>query len=260
MITIAGYGSGSDDGNFTRQITRTTMTKIFKSGDMNIIGATGGTSFADQCLTIDDEDKNGNKGLKTDRVYYFKGKIKRTNFDQKFWIKLVKAINMSGNLTNSGLEQNIMTVNVQGKGDATDWVDVEFVFSPISEELNTLVFEMERGPGDVDGDEQRTAAILYMDLVEILNQWQNDTPIIKVEATSNGAEKTDFIFNKSLITVVKDSVYRIRTNTVPIYFYGLITKAKYTYDYAHLTSSYSYLDILKDREYPTYQISFLFKE
>lgn len=253
MITITGTGTGLDSGEFTRQITQARMAKIQKSGDMNIIGATAGTSFYDECLIIEES-------LETEKVYYFKGKIKRLESDQKFWVKLVKSIDVSGSKINSGLEQNIITVNVQGSGDATEWVDVEFVFSPISSDLNTLVFEMARGQGDVDGNSQRTAAISYIDLVEVKNQWLNDTPIIKVEANSFKAEETDFVFNKSLITVLKDNVYKIKMNTVPVYFYGLITKANYTPDYANITTSNSHIEMSKTRNNPAYQISFLFKE
>lgn len=253
MITITGTGMGSDNGDFTRQITQARMAKIQKSGDMNIIGATAGTSFYDECLIIEEL-------LDTEKVYYFKGKIKRLDSDQKFWVKLVKSIDVSGSKVNSGLEQNIITINVQGSGDATEWVDVEFVFAPISSELNTLVFEMARGQGDVDGNNQRTAAISYIDLVEIINKWDNDTPIIKVEATSYMAEETNFVFNKSLITVTKGNTYRIKMNTVPVYFYGVISKANYTPDYANITTSNSHIEMSKTRNNPAYQISFLFKE
>lgn len=253
MITITGYASGYDNGQLARQITDAVMSKIQKSGDMNIIGATAGTSFYDECLIIRER-------LDVEKVYYFKGKIKRMESDQKFWVKLVKSIDVSGSKVNSGFEQNIMTVNVQGSGDTTEWVDVEFVFSPISAELNTLVFEMARGQEDYDGTDQRTAAISYIDLIEVLDRWLNDTPIVKLEATTNEADKTDFVFNKTLITVTKGNTYKVKMNTVPVYFYGIISKAEYEPEYADIEISNSHIEISKNRKNPAYSISFLIKE
>ena len=144
----------ADDNIFMTLITDGEAKRRVNQGDSGVEGLTN--IFSDECVQI-------TNGLDSTKNYYFHGKIKRMDSsDQTFYIKLV-------NYADEGqerIEQYIKTITVS-KGEPNEWVDVEFIFSPLVS-FDCILFELQRTVDDYR-NEVRYPLIAYEELSTINN-------------------------------------------------------------------------------------------
>ena len=114
--------------------------------------------FSDECVQMQTP-------LTAGRNYYFHGKIKRLDNEQKFYIKLINYADTSSSSAEAK-EQYIKTIIIQG-GDTNEWVDVEFIFTPLIQ-FDTIIFELQRTIADYR-EETRFPTIVYEELSIVNN-------------------------------------------------------------------------------------------
>lgn len=143
-----------DDDIFMTLLTSGTPRRRASGGDSGVDGVSN--IFTDECIQVDT--------LNTTKNYYFHGKIKRMTSNQTFYIKLVNYDDPSS--AEEHIEQYLKTVTIS-KGDPDEWVDIEFIFSPLVS-FDCILFELQRTVDDYR-TEIRYPLIAYEELSEINN-------------------------------------------------------------------------------------------
>ena len=106
-------------------------------------------------------------------TYYCHCKIKRLDTSiQRFTIKLVRT-EKEGNQyiikeEDVGFEQYIKTINIQ-QGTGTEWVDVEFIFTPQAEIFNTILLTLTRTVDDFIEEKKRTPRVAFLEVSKVNN-------------------------------------------------------------------------------------------
>lgn len=199
------------DGSYMTLITSGTVKRYQVQSDSTGLGATN--IFYNECIQLTNT-------LLTTNTYYFHGKIKRMVSDQTFYIKLINYDDTENN------EQYIKTVTI-GKGNPDDWVDVEFVFTPLFT-FDTILFDFQRSVEDYRV-ETRVPIIIYEELSivqNILSSINNNKPFIKLGVQS----RPGFLMciNREEIRTCKTGVYELKNGIILVDFFSVITAADET--------------------------------
>lgn len=173
--------------------------------------------FEDFALKLDD-----NIFFEKDKVYYCHCKIKRTNEDQKFAIKLINTEN-----TNSNYEQFIKNINVAQKESEKEnqWFDIDFIFSPQSGDFNALLFALTRTTKDFTG-EKRIPIIAFLEISvvnNVLDEILSGKLLLKMGIQSRPGLK--MCINREEISIGKTGIYELKNGEIKVSFLSFITPA-----------------------------------
>jgi len=201
----------SDNDIFMTLITEGTPRRKQAMDDTGASGTT--TLFENECIQI--------SGFIPNKNYYFHGKIKRMTSDQVFYIKLV---NYEQSASEEQVEQYIKTINV-AKGDSDDWVDVEFLFTPLTI-FDSLLFELQRTVEDYR-EEKRYPVIIYEELSEINNliprKINDGSNLIKIGVQSHPGLL--MCINGEEIRTCRTGVYEIKNGLILVSFFSVVAGA-----------------------------------
>lgn len=201
-----------DDDLFMTLITTGTVDRRSTQGDSGVSSV--GASFEDECVRIN--------ALSDVRNYYFHGKIKRMETDQVFYVKLVY---YSPSTQEENVEQFIKTVTVS-KGDLNEWVDVEFVFSPLLG-FDCILFELQRSVTDYR-NEVRYPHIAYEELSIVNNiitsRIASGVKLIKIGVQSHPGLL--MCINGEEIRTCRTGVYELKNGIMTVSFFSVVNGIK----------------------------------
>lgn len=201
-----------DDNIFMTLVTTGTADRRTSQGDSGVSGLE--SMFEDECVRI--------SALSDVRNYYFHGKIKRMETDQIFYIKLVY---YSPSTQEENVEQYIKTVSVS-KGDPDEWVDVEFLFTPLLG-FDCILFELQRSVSDYR-DEIRYPKIAYEELSIVNNiitsRIANGAKLIKIGVQSHPGLL--MCINGEEIRTCRTGVYELKNGIMTVGFFSVVAGIK----------------------------------
>lgn len=171
VINQYNRSTGIDTNTFMDYIKTGTIDHRETQFDIEVVGSNQ-FSFYDECIK--------ELSLNIDTSYYFHGKIRRMKTEQTFNIKLCY---FDYSTDERKVTQFIKNITV-ASGNKEDWVDVEFIFTPL-QPFDCLLFELQRTQTDFNENMARDPLILYEELSVIKNVLI-DPQIIK--ETSNNKE------------------------------------------------------------------------
>ena len=231
---------GQDDGKFMSKISDGAIQMVDTRGNQGVIGSE--LKFTNEaCKAADPFESNA--------AYYFHGKILKPysgwgtvyGNDQNFNIKLINYENYTSEGSNY-IEQYIKQINVTPSINAKEWVDVEFIFSPLQDGFDTILFEMNRSSSDYDVTytitdtntratityKGRKAVIGYEELSKINNFMGNDGLKIKNFLRMGVQSRPGFLMciNNEGIRVPRTGVYELKEGTIPITSFSAINSSK----------------------------------
>ena len=198
-----------DDNIFMTLLTNGTPKRRPSKGD----AGTGSSSslFSDECVQVDN--------LLSTKNYYFHGKIKRMTSNQVFYIKLVNFD------SEDNIEQYIKTVTIS-KGDPNEWVDVEFLFSPLVS-FDCILFELQRTVDDYR-EEIRYPLIAYEELSVINNiissKIYDGVKLIKIGVQSRPGIL--MCINGEEIRTSRTGVYELKNGVMTVSFFSVCSAIK----------------------------------
>ena len=201
-----------DDNIFMTLVTSGTVRRRESRGDSEVLGSS--TAFYDECIQVN--------ALSNTKNYYFHGKIKRMEADQTFYVKLVY---YSPSTAEENIEQYIKTINVS-KGDPFEWVDIEFVFSPLLS-FNCILFELQRTVDDYR-TEIRYPKIAYQELSVINNiissRIEDGVKLIKIGVQSHPGLL--MCINGEEIRTCRTGVYELKNGIMTVSFFSVVAGTK----------------------------------
>lgn len=157
------------------------------------------------------------------RNYYFHGKIKRLDSEQKFYIKLINYANQSSG-SEEAKEQYIKTIIVQG-GDNKEWVDVEFIFTPLVQ-FDTILFQLQRTIEDYR-ESTRYPTIVYQELSIINNiissQIADGISLLKIGVQSRPGLM--MCINGEEVRTGRTGIYEIRNGVITVTSFSVVHAA-----------------------------------
>ena len=202
-----------DDNIFMTLITEGTNRRKQTSTDDGVGGSVN--PFTNECCYI-------LNGLSAAQNYYFHGKIKRMLSAQTIYIKL---INYEEDTQIGEVEQYIKTVNIAG-GNLHEWVDIEFVFTPLLE-FDTILFELQRTVDDYR-QETRYPIIAYQELSKIENlisaRIRSGIELIKIGVQSHPGLL--MCINGEEIHTSRSGIYELKNGIILVSFFSVISAAK----------------------------------
>ena len=202
-----------DDDIFMTLLTNGTPKRKASGGDSEI----GGVSniFSDECIQVDTMSNTKN--------YYFHGKIKRMTSNQTFYIKLVNYDIPSS--AEDYVEQYLKTITIS-KGDPDEWVDVEFIFSPLVS-FDCILFELQRTVDDYR-TEVRYPLIAYEELSEINNiinsRIADGIKLIKLGVQSRPGLL--MCINGEEIRTCRTGIYELKNGIITVSFFSVCNGIK----------------------------------
>jgi len=183
-------------------------------------GVTGTTDepFENECCRITDS-------LTASINYYFHGRIKRMADPQVFKIKLV---NYENTPSAENVEQYIKTITVAG-GNIHDWVDLEFMFTPIIV-FDTILFELKRETEDYR-IETRYPIIAYQELSKINNLIPKVAPreALNTEFIKIGVQSHPGLLmciNGEEVRAPRSGIYEIKNGIMLVSFFSVVAGGK----------------------------------
>lgn len=176
-----------------------------------------------------------NEPLKNNKTYYCHCKIKRMNDSiQKFNISLINAskINEDTYKINKEIEydQYIKTINIQ-QGTGTEWVDVNFIFTPRNSDFNTILFRLTRISDDFIENKKRTPIIAFLELGEVTNILStivDNSSNTNIELFKMGIQSRPGLkmcINREEISIGRTGIYEFKNGEIKINFFSLIGPA-----------------------------------
>lgn len=184
-------------------------------------------------LTLDNEGLKSETPFNSDTLYYFKGEIQKKSYEQVFYVKLVSRT--SDIYSEKGAEQFLKRIVIP-IGDVTEWVPVEFTFSPVGLDqtvsFNTILFELQVDYSDFVAGVPKTAHIIYLQLStvnNIIKKVQNNmigsnddqiTPFIKLGIQSHPG--LPLCINEEEMKLSRTGMLEFRDGMIPIYFFSLL--------------------------------------
>ena len=204
--------SSADDDRFMTLVTTGSAVRQQAKSDSGT--QTSGSIFTNECVKTN---------LSANVNYYFHGKIKRMMSSQIIYIKLIQ---YTGEQTQPGdMEQYIKTIII-AEGDPHEWVDIEFMFTPISSEFDTILFELARVAEDYRV-EKRYPVIIYEELSEINNiitsKIKSGAKLIKIGVQSRPVLL--MCINGEEIRSSRTGIYELRDNVIPVTFFSVARAA-----------------------------------
>jgi hypothetical protein len=246
----------ADDSIFMTLVTEGTAKHRKSTSDSGV----GGVSdiFYNECIQTG--------GFSNTKNYYFHGKIKRMTSDQTFYVKLVNYDDESS----ESVEQYIKTVTV-AKGDPNDWVNVEFIFTPLVI-FDTLLFELQRTVEDYR-EEVRYPIIIYEEISEINNiiprRISDGVELIKIGVQSHPGLL--MCINGEEIRTNRSGIYELKNGIMLVSFFSVVAGAAETtssmtdtmnainvaWEQAEALSTAAQREAAKRAIYDNYQINFI---
>ena len=213
---------GQDDNIFMRAIPNGWCDR--KEASSGIFDETN--PFENECCGLGTFAER--QSFELGKNYYFHGKIRRT-FDgnpQEFNIKLVNYQPPEGE---EGQEQYIKTITIpafsrsSNSDDWTkDWVDIEFVFTPVAT-FDTLLFELVRTIGDYR-DSTRYPNIAYEEISYVDNIIPTKIPraneLIKIGVQSHPGLL--MCINGEEIHNSRSGIYEIKNGVITVSFFSVL--------------------------------------
>ena len=198
----------ADDDIFMTLVTSGTVARRSSGGDVEVTGVA--SLFEDECVRVD--------ALSDTNNYYFHGKIKRMSTDQTFLIKLVY---YDRGTSEKDIEQYIKTITVS-KGNLNEWVDVEFIFSPLLA-FDCILFELQRTVADYRS-EIRYPHIAYEELSIINNiissRIVDGARLIKIGVQSHPGLL--MCINGEEIRTCRTGVYELKNGVMTVRFFSVV--------------------------------------
>lgn len=169
-------------------------------------------------------------------TYYCHCKIRRNVIgNQKFTIKLMNCTSIGDNEAedNSEYEQFIKTIIIR-QGEANEWVDIDFIFTPHYEKFNTIVLSLSRTTDDFSETKKRVPVVAFLELSTI----ENILPKIAADAIMSGNQVNllkigiqsrpglRMCINREEIYVGRTGVYEIKNGEIRVSFFSLISPAE----------------------------------
>ena len=161
------------------------------------------------------------------QTYYCHCKIKKTQESQKITLKLVNISNndnLENNTEKNNYEQYIKTINIpEGEGQ---WVDVDFIFTPQSNEFNTLLFQLSRITSDYVNDIPRKVSVMFLE-IGVVNNIEKIFPandgrlLLKIGIQSRPGLR--MVINREEIYMGRTGVYEIKDGEIRVNFISLIS-------------------------------------
>ena len=232
----------SDDSAFMTQIPGSALkVEIISSGS-----GMDGASFSNAGLVYNSYQRA--------KSYYLHCEFGKKPTEQIFFVKLM-------NKSNSSRQQFVKKIIVPpGSADAADMTKIDFIFTPV-ETFDTLVFELQGGG---------TSHILFRELSEINN-------IIPTKITGErmykiGVQATSGLkmcINNEEIQVGKTGVYEIDNDMVQIYYFSVVSPAKYNGEIAKLnqqreialSTNYGYIHMNNNHNViPSFSLDYIYEE
>lgn len=201
-----------DDDIFMTPITSGTPKRRANNGDTGVEGVA--SIFEDECIQVD--------GLVNTKNYYFHGKIKRMTSSQTFYIKLC---NYSPSSQEETVEQYLKTITV-AKGDPDEWVDVEFLFSPLVS-FDCILFELQRTVDDYR-TEIRYPLIAYEEL-SIINNIISSRIVDGVKLIKLGVQSRPGLLmciNGEEIRTSRTGIYELKNGVMTVSFFSVCSAIK----------------------------------
>lgn len=237
-------------------VVQTPLDKEVFSNEMFIEG------FEDPALFF-------SESLLLGETYYCHYKIKRLNSNQKFTIKLIETEKNSDNdiyiIKDSMPEQYIKTINVQ-QGLDSEWVDVEFTFTPQAQNFNTILLSLSRTADDfLDNTEKRIPVIAFLEvsiiknILQSITNNQNNFNLLKMGIQSRPGLK--MCINREEISIGRTGIYEIKNGEIKITFLSFITPAtnKTNEELKNITSSKSFLnEVSENRPFDGFTIDYIY--
>lgn len=162
-----------------------------------------------------------------DESYYFHGKILRLDSEQEFTIKLINEEKQS---TADSIEQYVKTIKINPRSNTDRQYDIEFMFTPLGSELDTILFDLKRVyPGDFSSP--RNPIIGYEELSKVKNQnsiFASNQEIIKLGIQAKPS--TVMCINHESIRVPKSGIQEMKDGFIPIKFFSVVNGGKETND------------------------------
>lgn len=174
--------------------------------------------FYDECLRVSNVFNVGTN-------YYFHGKIKRLTRDQVFYIYLVDYSPSAADKKT----QYLKTITVQG-GIDTEWVDVEFLFTPLAN-FNCILFQLQRTIEDYR-DNIRYPTIVYEEL-DVINNIITSKIKSGVELLKVGIQAHPGLMmciNGEEIYVGRTGIYELRNGVILVNFFSVVKAATENYN------------------------------
>lgn len=178
-----------------------------------------------------------NQYLENSKTYYCHCKIKRMNDSiQKFNISLINASKVNNDdvyKINKEIEydQYIKTINIQ-QGTGTEWVDVNFIFTPRNSDFNAILFRLTRISDDFIGNKKRTPIIAFLELGEVTNILStivdNISSNTNIELFKMGIQSRPGLkmcINREEISIGRTGIYEFKNGEIKINFFSLIGPA-----------------------------------
>ena len=199
---------------FLTLVTNGIAKRKSTKADSQVIG-NAGLQFLDECVYIPG-------GLKRGVNYYFHGRIKRMKGDipQTFDIKLVNYDDETEK------EQFIKTIVIVGGETESEWVNVDFIFTPIVD-FDTILFKLYRDSNLKD----RYPIIIYEELSIINNILSKilkleNQPLIKIGIQSNPGLL--MCINGQSIMIGKSGIYELRNGIIKVNTFSVVNPADET--------------------------------
>ena len=200
-----------DNNIFMSLQTTGTPDRRKNQGDLNVFSEDI-FSFEDECVKVG--------SLNISNSYYFHGKIKRMTVDQTFNIKLCY---FNPETEEEQITQYIKTINISA-GDTRDWVDVEFIFTPLVT-FDCILFELQRIITDFR-EENRYPLIAYEEFSLINNiipiKIGNKIKLIKLGVQSRPGLL--MCINQEEIRTCRTGVYEIKNGVMTVNFFSVLNR------------------------------------
>lgn len=165
----------------------------------------------------------------TEKIYYLHARVKRMNTPQIYNVKLMSSnssVKMTQQIKNFEISSAIPPT---GSQVITEYVDVEFLFTPLSD-FDIIAFELERRPeydiinqqGDIIGG--RDPAIAFIEFSTVENKKPGTKPLKKIGLQSH----PDLLFciNGEEFHLPRSGIFELRDGIVDITFFSIVTAAK----------------------------------
>ena len=227
------YGILEDGVSPIERITDIDLTKDRRVNDVDkgITSLDSAIEFFDECLTLDGEK------FSAKQPYYCHCQIKRLGTPQKFFIKLCK---YEPDTEEDNIQQYIKTIVIQAAKKEkeeeydvvkSEWVDVEFMFTPLAGDFDCILFQLQRTSEDYVVNKnnevtQRYPKIIYQELGTITNLI-TESILANVENPTlyklgvQAAQDFEMCINGEEIHVPRNGVYEIKNGVIPITFLGV---------------------------------------
>lgn len=174
--------------------------------------------FLDECFCLT------TGAFEEGQPYRFSGLIKRLKEDQVFYIRLLNKSNY-GN-ADSGSVQYLKTIRVAPSTDVKheDWVSVNFMFTPMTNEYDTILFYLVRRAEEYT-EQHRYPGIIYLEVSPIKNILGTGNLITPSNLMKMGIQSRpglEMCINKEEIKIGRTGIYEVKNGQIYIDYLSIV--------------------------------------